>query len=168
MMLLIHHYRSVATTIDIAKNLPLHQGAMADMQTNSVGKPGNRWISHDGNLHCSIHVQAKHALPFLYGQKIINTVKQISTLLPEFKYPNDIYLDGKKLAGILVHSLDNVDGVDNIDNLDKNMLVSFGVNTHTSCSQFNNLNNYGINITAMKFLQLMLESEYGELVFLSR
>ena len=84
----------------------------AENQSQGRGRGANRWWSASGSLTFSLVVdfqktgfsaQQKPLLPLLTGMAILRTGKSV---LPDgdfaLKWPNDVYLAGRKLAGILV------------------------------------------------------------------
>lgn len=84
----------------------------ADEQTGGHGRHGRKWISQKGNLFMSVllrpscNVQSIGMLSLLSGLAVAKTIqkhlKNEDTLL--LKWPNDILLDGKKCAGILLET----------------------------------------------------------------
>lgn len=81
---------------------------VAETQTASRGRQGRVWVSRSGNLYLSIvlypSVQTLPYLNSLCGVAVVRAIANISGLKPRIKWPNDILLDGKKVAGILVES----------------------------------------------------------------
>ena len=104
----------VGSTNDEARRLAL-EGAAADFlvvtaseQTNGRGRRGRTWVSPAGNLHCSIllaigRLAEAAQLGFVAA---IALTDALSTLLPtaEFrcKWPNDVLVNGAKVAGMLL------------------------------------------------------------------
>jgi biotin--protein ligase len=91
-------------------SLPPHTIFITDMQTVGRGRGGNAWNSPAGCLmsNMSLRVDSAHLLPFvqyLYCWALVRSVKQ---LCPELnmgiKWPNDVYMDGGKVGGILCQS----------------------------------------------------------------
>lgn len=85
---------------------------VAGTQTKGRGRRGRSWDSPPGNLYCSLLLRpgcgarAAANLSFAAALAVCDTVVP---LLPEtaeirFKWPNDVLLDGKKLAGVLLES----------------------------------------------------------------
>ena len=82
---------------------------MAYTQTNGRGRKNRKWISKLGNLFLSIklntfHIPDAFLLNYLIGIIIYDT---INSFLAEkknifIKWPNDLLIDGKKIAGILI------------------------------------------------------------------
>jgi BirA family biotin operon repressor/biotin-[acetyl-CoA-carboxylase] ligase len=81
----------------------------AEQQSGGRGRLGREWLSPPGNLYCSTlvrigaHDPAAHLLAFVAGLAALDTVRAI---LPDtsarLKWPNDVLVDGAKLAGILL------------------------------------------------------------------
>ena len=106
-------YKSVTSTNDMAINL-IKEGKKengciyADFQTNGRGTHGRRWISDQGNLFGSIFFPLKNDYPPFNEFSIINPVI-ISDVIEKFcekknisfKWPNDLFVNNKKICGIL-------------------------------------------------------------------
>ena len=82
----------------------------AVQQTAGKGRAGRSWISPAGNLYCTLilspHVAASQ-LPQLSFVAALALRKTIVTYLQDgvscqYKWPNDVQVDGKKIAGILL------------------------------------------------------------------
>lgn len=80
----------------------------AAMQTAGVGRLGRSWISQWDNLHLSIALppgwlDAKflHILPIVSGALAAEWIEAKLGLAICIKWPNDLFLDGKKIGGIL-------------------------------------------------------------------
>ncbi len=107
---------------------------VARMQTNGRGTKGKPWKSIVGNLHMSILLELKAKisriteLSFLTAIALHETVQDSIDKLKapkadlKLKWPNDVLINGKKLAGILIESicLNNANYV----------IIGIGVNTH--------------------------------------
>ena len=84
----------------------------ARAQTGGVGRHGRRWSSPPGSLYWTMLLDDPAALPrdaglgFAAGLAIIDTVTGvgIGRNRLRLKWPNDILLDGHKLAGLLVEA----------------------------------------------------------------
>ncbi len=109
-------YEEVESTQDAAKEMALSGGAegfavMAFRQTGGRGRSGHTWISPAGkNLALSLLLRpriASNAMPLLSLMAAIavaNTVERLGIPRPELKWPNDVLVSGKKLAGILAEA----------------------------------------------------------------
>ncbi len=88
---------------------PEGAAVIADTQTGGKGRLGRRWESPAGvNLYTSIILRPAipprhaHNLTFVAAVAVAETVERFSPVRPTVKWPNDILLDGKKAAGILL------------------------------------------------------------------
>lgn len=97
---------------------------LAKNQTAGKGRHGNIWISTEGMALFTFLVK-KHEeeenidymkLPLLAGLAAIRAFQKIKKAEYQFKWTNDIYLQGKKLGGILVERREN------------NFLIGIGLN----------------------------------------
>ena len=106
-------FKSVTSTNDVAINLIKEKkkkiGCIyADIQTRGRGTRGRRWVSVHGNLFGSIFFPLKKNYPPFNEFSIINPVI-ISSVIEHFcekkkisfKWPNDVFVNGKKICGIL-------------------------------------------------------------------
>jgi BirA family biotin operon repressor/biotin-[acetyl-CoA-carboxylase] ligase len=107
------YLRETASTQDVARDL-LQRGAgagtaiLAGHQTAGRGSHGRTWQAPPGaGIHLSVlvPVPAKaEAVPWLTPAAAIATVQALRGLVtvpPRLKWPNDVLLDGKKVAGVL-------------------------------------------------------------------
>jgi BirA family transcriptional regulator, biotin operon repressor / biotin---[acetyl-CoA-carboxylase] ligase len=88
---------------------------VAGQQTAGRGRRGRAWISQPGNLHASLLLTAaapaEHwpQLSFVAALAVHDAIVEVATgLKPRLaiKWPNDLLLDGAKLAGILIEGAD--------------------------------------------------------------
>jgi len=113
----LHAHDSLASTNDEARRLAV-EGAThgtvvtARQQTAGRGRLGRSWSSPPGNLYASfllrpgVPVARTAELGFVAG---LATMEACDALLPaerraSLKWPNDVLLDGAKLAGILTET----------------------------------------------------------------
>jgi len=91
----------------------------AGQQDAGRGRRGRRWISPPGNLYCSILLRPLCA-PMLAAQlgfvAALAVGDALRPLLPEgtalgLKWPNDVLIQGRKCAGILLESETGADGL---------------------------------------------------------
>ena len=113
------HYAECGSTNDIARTWvldsddPAPHGALvtADFQTSGRGRRGRTWDAAPGqNLLLSAVARPQTALAdawqlgFLAGVAVADVLAAHS-LAPRLKWPNDVLLDGNKVAGILVETV---------------------------------------------------------------
>ena len=150
----IYQFKQVTSTNDIAikmiKNKAKKAGCIyANLQTKGRGTHGKKWFSNKGNLFSSIFFPLNENYPPFNEFSIINPVI-ISNVINNFckkkivslKFPNDIFVNGKKICGIL-QELITLD--------EKNFLViGIGINilkqiTNAYEDFFLNLSSYNFN-----------------------
>jgi len=113
MKIKILKFRSVTSTndivIDMIKKKKRVDGCIcADIQTKGKGTYGKEWISKKGNLFLSIFFPLHKRYPTFDEFSVINSIL-ISSVIKNFcenknvklKFPNDIFVNGKKICGIL-------------------------------------------------------------------
>lgn len=95
----------------LKEGVALEKGAVlvAEAQTAGRGRRGKQWFSPFGcNLYFSMYwqleqgIQAAMGLSLVVGLAIAKVLQQQWQLPVRLKWPNDLYLDHKKLGGILV------------------------------------------------------------------
>ena len=109
----IFNFKSVTSTNDVAINLIKKEKKesgfiYADTQTKGRGTRGREWVSQKGNLFSSIFFHLKNNYPTFSEFSIINPII-ISAVIKSFckdknitlKFPNDIFVNGRKICGIL-------------------------------------------------------------------
>ena len=79
-------------------------------QTKGRGRRGNLWISQPGNLFATLLMKAPHAsaaeLGFAAGLAAADVISSyVAAERVSLKWPNDVLLDGRKAAGILLEAL---------------------------------------------------------------
>lgn len=109
----IFHYDVLDSTMDTAKSL-ISDGnidefaVLANRQTGGRGRHGRSWVSEKGNLYLSVvtkDVEAQRLSEYalLWGLILLEEIKRYLPLsLVECKWPNDVLIEGKKTAGILI------------------------------------------------------------------
>ncbi|WP_136525691.1 biotin--[acetyl-CoA-carboxylase] ligase [Geomonas ferrireducens] len=81
---------------------------IADAQSAGKGRLGRVWLSPAGvNLYCSVVLRPDIApmaacqLTFLSVVAVARAIESCTSLKPQIKWPNDILINGKKVAGLL-------------------------------------------------------------------
>lgn len=105
---------------------------VADRQTQGRGRSGRAWDSPQGNLHASLLLRdaapprVAPQLGFVAGVALWEAVTRVTGSRQglAIKWPNDLLLDGAKVAGILIESTTCADG-------GFACVVGFGVNCRT-------------------------------------
>ncbi|MEE9273645.1 MAG: biotin--[acetyl-CoA-carboxylase] ligase [Robiginitomaculum sp.] len=81
----------------------------SEIQTKGRGRRGRDWVSQTGNLFCTGlypcegDLQSASKLSFVAALALAQTLETfIDPRLIKIKWPNDVLVDGKKIAGILL------------------------------------------------------------------
>jgi BirA family transcriptional regulator, biotin operon repressor / biotin---[acetyl-CoA-carboxylase] ligase len=114
-------FSSVGSTNDIAMTLAAtgeHEGAVvvADRQTEGRGRRGRRWVSPPAaGLYASVVLRPARAriapdratalLTLSAGAALAEAIESVCGLGPDIKWPNDLLIGGRKLAGILAEGM---------------------------------------------------------------
>lgn len=84
---------------------------VADEQTAGRGRRGNAWLAAPGEsllfsvlLRPELELGQVSALTLAVGLALRDAVAPLIAASAQLKWPNDLYVDGKKLAGVLVES----------------------------------------------------------------
>jgi BirA family biotin operon repressor/biotin-[acetyl-CoA-carboxylase] ligase len=104
---------SVGSTMDMARDAAAHGAAdgtlaLADEQTAGRGRLGRGWVTPPAlNLTSTLLIRPSAAalrqVAMITPLAIARAVESAdSSLRPDIKWPNDIHLRGKKLAGVLI------------------------------------------------------------------
>ncbi len=128
-------YDSVSSTNDIAHHLA-KSGAqsgtiiVAEFQTAGRGRGAKKWIAQKGeNLTTSVILRPTMplenlaALPLLVALAIAQAIEEIARRQVEIKWPNDVLMQRKKVAGVLVETSAQAGAVDYI-------VVGIGLNVN--------------------------------------
>jgi BirA family biotin operon repressor/biotin-[acetyl-CoA-carboxylase] ligase len=127
-----YYFDSIDSTQNQALKMaddPANNGAIiiAAKQTGGKGRSGRKWISPKGGIWFSIILQPKFDIsittlfPIASALALSNAIEKTFKISPELKWPNDLTIKGKKLAGILVDaSLES--------NRIENLVLGIGIN----------------------------------------
>ncbi len=111
-----------------ARGEPHGTVVVADRQTAGIGRQGHSWYSEStGGLYLSIVLRsalAPELLPILtmaLGLATQRAIEDVAGVGCDLRWPNDVLLNDRKLAGILVQGPEQPDGV---------LLAGIGVNVN--------------------------------------
>jgi BirA family biotin operon repressor/biotin-[acetyl-CoA-carboxylase] ligase len=109
---------------------------IADAQSGGKGRRGRDWLSPAGvNLYCSVVLRPSimpHEAPqltFLSAVAVARAIEGATALKPEIKWPNDVLIDGRKVAGLLNEMSAETDGINFV-------ILGMGVNLNMTSAQF--------------------------------
>ncbi len=102
----------------------------ADHQTNGYGQQGRTWVSGEGNLYTSLIFPLNFPLKII-GQLSIATIVAIGETLDQlgyqgfyrYKWPNDLFINNRKVGGVLIEVYPNQSG--------NSIIVGIGLNIKT-------------------------------------
>ena len=129
-------YEEVDSTNNIAMNLIKTKNynngfIVASSQKKGRGRRGRKWISKKGNLFTSIFFHLKNNYPTVEQFTLINALINFDIIKKycgrkkiSYKPPNDIYINKKKVCGILQEVVTK--------NKNKYLIVGIGINLITS------------------------------------
>lgn len=109
---------------------------LADTQTGGKGRMGRIWASPPGvNLYCSVILRPPvppyeaPQLTFLSAVAVARAIELVAGLSAEIKWPNDVLIGGKKVAGLLNEMSAETDGINFV-------ILGIGVNLNMTAEQF--------------------------------
>jgi len=130
-------FKKVSSTQDIAKKLAERNIkeviVVAEEQTSGRGRYGRTWFSPIGGLWFSILLRPNIVpmdsikLMALAGLAITKAIRDFTHLPALIKWPNDVYINDKKICGILIES--SIE-----DNRLKYIIIGIGLNVNNSFS----------------------------------
>ena len=97
--------KAVSTNTD-ALSFPEDTLVIADRQTGGKGRLGRSFVSNIGGVYMSLALDGKKPASFLTTAAAVSAAKAIESLGVEevkIKWVNDLYLNDKKICGILVN-----------------------------------------------------------------
>ena len=145
-----YHPKTESTNV-IAKNLAM-EGAMegtlviAEEQTKGRGRLNRNWRSSPGkdilmSLIFRPDIQAQRVFPLtmLTSLAIVKAIAGVTGLTPQIKWPNDIYVDNRKLGGILTEFSAEQDRVNYV-------VVGVGLNVNSSPSNHPEIGDIAVSL----------------------
>ena len=100
---------------------------LAQKQEGGYGRKGNAWYSPEGGLYFSVilpksNIDDLQTMTILAAFSVAKTIKEQFGAEPFVKLPNDVYLNGKKICGILTENV--------IAGDIKSSVIGIGINTN--------------------------------------
>ena len=102
-------------------------------QTNGKGRLNRKWVSSKGGIWFSIILHPKFTieesvlLPIVAAVSLSSAIKKTLNLETNVKWPNDITLNGKKVAGILI---DTSSQSNNIESMVLGVGINYKINSN--------------------------------------
>ncbi len=134
-----YYFDSIDSTQNQALKMaddPVNDGTViiAAKQTGGKGRSGRKWVSPKGGIWLSIILQPKFDIsittlfPIASALALSNALEKTFKISPELKWPNDLTITGKKVAGMLVDvSLES--------NRIENLVLGVGINFDVDAKQ---------------------------------
>ena len=129
-------YETVSSTNDVAYDLAKKGSAegiviVSEGQTEGKGRLGRSWASPKGKgiylsilLRPTLPPQAIPKLTLFAALSAARAIRTVTGLAPQMRWPNDLLLDGKKVAGVLTEMDAEQDRVHFV-------IVGIGINVNT-------------------------------------
>jgi len=99
----ILHFDSVDSTQRVAAESPAGTIVLADHQAAGQGRHGHSWHSAPATgIYCSLVLPPSPVLTLALGIAAVEAIAQATGIQCDLRWPNDLMLDERKTAGILV------------------------------------------------------------------
>jgi BirA family biotin operon repressor/biotin-[acetyl-CoA-carboxylase] ligase len=103
----IDYYPSIGSTMRAAAGLEFGSVVIAGEQTAGQGRHGRSWHSEAGSgIYCSLVLKPAPVLTLALGLATAEAITRATGLACDLRWPNDVLLGGKKVAGVLVQLAD--------------------------------------------------------------
>jgi BirA family biotin operon repressor/biotin-[acetyl-CoA-carboxylase] ligase len=115
----IIHFSRVGSTMDVAAQegrAGAFEGTVvvADEQTRGRGRLERTWVSLADNLHLSVllrpELKVAPLIMVVAGVVLVRAIRDVTGLRARLKWPNDVILRGRKVAGILAEGVTGQSG----------------------------------------------------------
>ena len=129
------HLKSTSTTMDDAKKYIKQNNrncvVLADQQYEGKGSRGKKWASPKGNVYCSLsfdnflNIKDHFIFSAITAISVKMALENFDAKNIKFKWPNDIYCNNKKFAGIILDTY-------SLKNYKHYMIIGLGINVVSS------------------------------------
>lgn len=153
----VHIYDSCTSTFDVAREKIADGAAHGDMivcdvQTGGKGRQGRKWMSPSGGIWMGIVLKPDMDISMLSSITLLCAVavcrameRMFAGINAKIKWPNDIYINDKKVCGILTETI--------LENKRAEyVIVGIGINANNDIEEFED----EIKNTAISFRRLGL------------
>jgi len=168
----IYFFNTLTSTNDKALQLaregaPEGTAVISESQSKGRGRLGRAWTSPpDLNLYTSIILRPQAAphelqgITLLAAVAVAEAVSHFTTRAPSVKWPNDVLLDSKKVAGILMEMYTDAD-------LASFVIAGIGVNLNMEEALFPPMPNYRATSVCSASKGRVSRTEFTQRLFLS-
>jgi BirA family biotin operon repressor/biotin-[acetyl-CoA-carboxylase] ligase len=122
--------RCESTQRVLEDDAPVGAVAATDEQTAGRGRLGRDWLAPAGSsvlasvvLHPDVPTENLAELSLVAGRACAQALAEVAQVVPTVKWPNDVLIDGRKVAGILAEARDG------------RVLLGIGINVHQTAEQ---------------------------------
>ena len=103
----ILYFDSLDSTQRAATGCPPGTIVLADRQLAGLGRHGHTWHSESGSgIYCSMVLPPSPILTLALGLATVEAIAQATGIRCDLRWPNDLMLDNRKTAGILVQLIE--------------------------------------------------------------
>ena len=131
----VFYFENTDSTQNEAKKIahePLNDGAVivTTKQTDGKGRSGRKWILPKGGIGFSVILKPDFDIamttlfPIGVSVALSNAIEKLFVIKPELKWPNDITIKSKKVAGILVDAAFESNSIEHL-------ILGIGINFDT-------------------------------------
>jgi BirA family biotin operon repressor/biotin-[acetyl-CoA-carboxylase] ligase len=106
------------------------QRLLGDEQTAGRGRLGREWVAPPGSsvlasvvLHPDVPTENLAELSLVAGRACAQALAEVAGVVPTVKWPNDVLIDGRKVAGILAEAREG------------RVVLGIGINVHQTAAQ---------------------------------
>lgn len=136
----MEYFQTIESTNLLAKELaqrgaPEGTVVVAEEQTGGRGRLKNKWFSPRGGIYFSlilrpvVQLHQASLLTLLSAVAVVQAVEEVTGLSAKIKWPNDIFVGTKKLAGILLEMNAEIDLINYV-------VTGIGINVNISAGDF--------------------------------
>lgn len=109
----IYNFEEITSTNDFAESIAYKKEdsiISAAVQTNGHGSKGRSFISEKGGLYITAlrfyeNFKASEVFKIMMNASVsVCRTMEVFSLSPSIKWPNDVYVNGKKICGILINN----------------------------------------------------------------
>jgi BirA family biotin operon repressor/biotin-[acetyl-CoA-carboxylase] ligase len=106
-------YGQVPSTQDLAREAAQKRGGigtviLAESQSAGRGRSGRSWVSSSGGLYFTAVLRPSSRpglIPLMAGVAVAEAIRRLTGLGAELKWPNDILMGRRKVAGVLAETV---------------------------------------------------------------
>jgi BirA family transcriptional regulator, biotin operon repressor / biotin---[acetyl-CoA-carboxylase] ligase len=103
----VDYHEIIDSTMHAAAGFERGAIVVAGRQTAGQGRHGHSWHSEAGSgLYFSVVLEPNPVLTLALGLAAVEAIAQVTGIACDLRWPNDLMLDGRKVAGILVQLTD--------------------------------------------------------------